>query len=331
VAVRAESNQEPWPQGFRGESPGGCRFALAGPGKVGTSLALWLIAGGAELAAVASRDPRRPLDGRLPAAPRLPLGELSSAGLDLLLLTVADPALSAVAEQLAARPQARVVLHASGPLDARPLHPLRRLGSEVGTLHPLRAFPEVLAAPAPGTFYGLDGDPGAVALGRRLAAAWDGEAAVVPAERRALYHLAATLAAGGVTTVVAAIAELIERAGLPEELLAANLRLMDGALEATRRAVRERAAAAELDRAITGPAARGDLATLELQREALRALAPELLPLVAALQDEALRRGRRLRRRAAPGAEAREMGDEIDQKAISSLRQTPPVRNPERE
>lgn len=321
--MRAEINQDPWEQGFGAGSLAGLRFSLAGPGRVGSSLALWLVAGGAELAAVAGRDGGRPLDARLPAAPRTPLAELASEGQDLLLLTVSDPAIGPVAELLAGRPQARVVLHASGPFDAAPLAPLARAGSEVGTLHPLRAFPEVLAAPAAGTFYGLGGDPGAVALGRRLAAAWGGRAAVIEGERRRLYHLAATLAAGGVTTVFAVVAELLATAGLPGDLLEADRRLMDGALEAVRLAAREGAAPERFDRAITGPAARGDRATLEDQRTALAALAPELLPLVAALQDEALRRGRRLRGEAPESPGSREKGDEMDGKAISSLRPSP--------
>ena len=49
-------------------------------------------------------------------------------------------------------------------------------------------------------FFAVDGDPEARALAGRLAAAWGGTAAEVPAEARPLYHFAATLAAGGVVT-----------------------------------------------------------------------------------------------------------------------------------
>lgn len=324
----AESNQDPVSPGFAeaglaGDRLTGLRFALAGPGRVGTSLALWLAAAGAELVAVAGRDRAKPPDPRLPPAPLLWLGELASEDCDLLLVTVADPAIEAVAEELARRPQAKVALHAAGPFDARPLAPLRRAGSAIGAFHPLRAFPAVQEAPAAGTFYGLAGDPGAVALGRRLAAFFGGRCGVVEGERRQLYHLAATLAAGGVTTVLAAMAELIAAAGLPADLLEAELRLMDGALAAVRRAALAGEGIEAFDRAITGPAARGDLATLERQREALGGLAPALLPLVTALQDEALRRGRRLRAAAGLGSESREIGDESGAKAISSPRETP--------
>ena len=324
---------------------------------MGTSLALWLVAAGARLVAVAGRDPGRPLDGRLPAVPRVGLADLVSVEADLLLVAVADPALAAVAELLARRPQARVVLHVSGPLDASVLAPLAAkaassvggssargsaaLGSAIGTLHPLRAFPEVLPRPAAGTVYALDGDVEALALARRLAAAFAGQTVEVAGEARTVYHLAATLAAGGVTTVLALLAELLAAAGLPRTLLAANLHLMDGALEAVRRAAREEAEDPEtfdraiFDRAITGPAVRGDLATLARQRAALLAIAPRLLGPIAALQDEALTRGRRLRGEES-GEESgeeplRESSAESANSISSASEKKPPVQNPERE
>ncbi len=285
---------------------------------MGTSLALWLLAAGAELQVIAGRDAGRPLDPRLPKVPRLGLAELASGEADLLLLAVPDGALAAVAEELSSRPQAKVALHVSGPLGAEVLASLRRAGSAIGTLHPLRAFPAVLAQAAGGTFYALDGDATALMLAKRLTRVLGGEVVEVAGERRQLYHLAATLAAGGVTTVLAVIAELVERAALPKDLLGAYLHLMDGALEASRQAAAMRASAEDFDRAITGPAVRGDEVTLERQRAALVAVAPRLLPIVGALQEEALRRGQSLR-----GAAAL--------KAISSENGKPPVLNPERE
>ena len=310
---------------------------------MGTSLALWLVAAGARLVAVAGRDPGRPLDGRLPAVPRVALADLVSVEADLLLVAVADPALAAVAEVLARRPQARVVLHVSGPLDASVLAPLAAKaasparGSAIGTLHPLRAFPEVLPRPAAGTVYALDGDVEALALARRLAAAFAGQTVEVAGEARTVYHLAATLAAGGVTTVLALLAELLAAAGLPRTLLAANLHLMDGALEAVRRAAREEAEDPEtfdraiFDRAITGPAVRGDLATLARQRAALLAIAPRLLGPIAALQDEALARGRRLRGEESGEEPLRESSAESANSISSASEKKPPVQNPERE
>jgi hypothetical protein len=78
-------------------------------------------------------------------------------------------------------------------------------------------------------------------------------------------------------------------ADLPPTLFPAYVRLLRGAVAAVPCVPADVAA---VEAAITGPAIRGDRATLEHQRQALALLAPELVPVVAALQDEAWRRGR---------------------------------------
>jgi predicted short-subunit dehydrogenase-like oxidoreductase (DUF2520 family) len=264
----------------------GLRFSLAGPGKVGSSLARWALAAGAELAAVAGRQPRQ---AAWPGGP--PCGgleDLATAGEDLLLIAVSDGALPAVAGRLARRPQARVVLHTSGSLDASALGEMRTAGSAVGSLHPLKAFPRPLPDPAEarGAFFAVDGDAEAQALACRLAGAWGGVAAEVPAAARPLYHFAATLAAGGVVTLLAAAAEIAGRLGLPPAVARGYLELARGALAAARETLD---AGGPLGAAITGPAARDDRATLERHFEALRRLAPEKLDLAAALARETLR------------------------------------------
>ncbi|HVS03575.1 MAG TPA: DUF2520 domain-containing protein [Thermoanaerobaculia bacterium] len=260
-------------------------LTLVGPGRVGTSLALWAVAAGASLAAVARRRPDQLLHPLLAArvGAVTPLAELASAGQDLLLLAVPDAAVGTVAAQLANRGQARVALHTAGALDAEALAPLRRAGSAVGGLHPLRAFPGALPDPAlaAATFFALQGDRAALRLGHALAAAWGATAAEVAADHRPLYHLAATLAAGGVTTLAAAAAGVAGAVGLPREVAGGYLELARGALAL--------ADPGEPAAAITGPAARGDSRYLD-QLAALRRHQPRLHPLVVLLALESLHR-----------------------------------------
>ena len=255
----------------------GLRFSVAGPGRVGTSLAHWAEAAGAELVATAGRAD---------------LPELETAGQDLLLVAVNDGALADVAAILARRPQARVVLHTSGSLDASVLNPLRP-ASAVGSLHPLKAFPRPLPDPAEarGVFFAIDGDPEAMALAGRIATAWGGVCAEVPPESRSLYHFAATLAAGGVTTLLAAAAEIAGRLGLPEAVAKGYVELARGAVAAAGKTLEE---GRPLASAITGPAARGDRETLARHLEALEKLAPEKLPLAKLLALETLRQTGRI-------------------------------------
>jgi predicted short-subunit dehydrogenase-like oxidoreductase (DUF2520 family) len=227
------------------------------------------VAAGAELVAVTGRDG---------------LAGCGSGGQDLLLIAVPDGVLAEVAERLATRPQAAVALHTSGSRDAAVLAPLRASGTAAGTLHPLKAFPRVLSAPeeARGVFFALDGEPAALELARRLVAAWGGVAGEVPPAARPLYHFAATLAAGGVATLLATAADLAARAGLPPEVARGYLELARGTVAA---AIATPAPGA----ALTGPVARGDLATVQAHFEALRAAAPERLDLARELARETLR------------------------------------------
>ncbi|HTG33662.1 MAG TPA: DUF2520 domain-containing protein [Thermoanaerobaculia bacterium] len=262
----------------------GLRFSVAGPGKAGSSLARWAMAAGAELVAVAGRRVGEPA---WPGGPeRVALADLDTAGQDLLLIAVGDGAVAEVAARLAARPQARVVLHTSGSLDASALAPLRA-GSKIGSLHPLKAFPQPLPDPAEGrgVFFAVDGDPEARELACRMAGAWGGVAAEVPAEARPLYHFAATLAAGGVVTLLAAAAEIAGGIGLPEEVTRGYLELARGSLAAAARALDE---GKPLAAAITGPVTRDDRETLRKHLAALGSLTPEKLPLAIFLLGEIL-------------------------------------------
>jgi predicted short-subunit dehydrogenase-like oxidoreductase (DUF2520 family) len=234
------------------------------------------VAAGAELVAVTGRDG---------------LAGFGSGGQDLLLIAVPDGVLAEVAERLATRPQAAVALHTSGSRDAAVLAPLRPSGTAAGTLHPLKAFPRVLSAPeeASGVFFALDGEPAALALARRLVAAWGGVAGEVPTAARPLYHFAATLAAGGVATLLATAADLAARAGLPPEVASGYLELARGTVAAAIASSPRAPGLAAALAAITGPVARGDLATVQTHFEALRATSPERLDLARELARETLR------------------------------------------
>ncbi len=217
-------------------------------------------------------------------AEAVPFAELASADADLLLIAVPDRALPGVAARLARRRQAPVALHTAGGQGASTLLPLREAGSAVGTLHPLLAFPEVLPDPeaARGAFFAIDGDEPARALAQRLAESWNGTAAEVPEALRPLYHLAASVAAGGVVTLLAVAQEIAERTGLPAAAVPGYFRLAAGAL----------AAAVHRDdpgAAITGPAARGDRETFGCYLPLLEGAAPDLVAPVVSLALETLR------------------------------------------
>jgi predicted short-subunit dehydrogenase-like oxidoreductase (DUF2520 family) len=262
------------------ESPlTGLRFSIAGPGKVGTSLAAWSVAKSAHLETEAGRGALRTLE---------------TAGQDFLLLAVPEAQMATAAAELSEHRQASFVFHTAGSLGSDALAPLSANGSRCGVLHPLKAFATALPEPSEGhgVTFGWSGDPATLPLARRLVSAWGGILVEIPDELRPVYHLAATFAAGGVVTLLSAACELATRLGLPPEVAAGYFTLARGSLEAA--AKQEAAAPGRAAAALTGPIARGYARGIERSLEELSRWAPEKQPLAVAVAFEGVRQLRRL-------------------------------------
>jgi predicted short-subunit dehydrogenase-like oxidoreductase (DUF2520 family) len=247
------------------------------------------------------RNPRHPRAGR-PALPPTALigrgrmgGALeragSAAGLDLraagrddfqdaarearvALLCVPDAEIAGACERLAACvPPLEFVGHVSGATGLGALEAAAAHGARTFSLHPLQTVPDP-ATDLTGTPAAIAGsDAEATELARELARALGMEPFEVPEQARAAYHAAASMASNFLVALEECAAEVLEAAGVeqPRELLT-PLVLRTAANWA------ERGGAA-----LTGPIARGDTATIDRHREALRSTAPELLEVYEAL------------------------------------------------
>lgn len=96
----------------------------------------------------------------------------------------------------------------------------------------------------------------------------------VAARDRALYHAAASMASNFLVTVEASAERLAAEAGVERDLLVPLVR-----------ATVENWAALGPEQALTGPVARGDEATIALQREAIADRVPDVLELFDALVE----------------------------------------------
>ena len=248
------------------------RFSVIGPGRVGASLAAWIEGRGGHLIAWSRRSDVETGPPFLRQG-RRNVEEISTLSLDLLLICVPDWAVAGVARSLG-RVEARVALHVSGSLTAESLGPLRREQTAIGSFHPLWAFARAQPFPPRGLTIGIDGEPAALATGQRLAQAFGAAAYEIPAEARLIYHLAATLAAGGVATVAATAAALARAQGLPEALGDGFRALAESALGGL--------SSPRLDHGFTGPVARGDADLVHAEWREL-ARFPSFEPLVREL------------------------------------------------
>jgi predicted short-subunit dehydrogenase-like oxidoreductase (DUF2520 family) len=196
-----------------------------------------------------------------------PLGRgASPAGAGLVLLCVPDGEIARAAAAVAAR-DGLLVGHCSGATGLGVLAP-----HEGFSLHPLMSIPREGARFAGAGCAVAGTTPRALAAARELAARLGMVAARVEDADRAAYHAAASIASNFLVTLETAAERLAASAGVNRELLAPLVR-----------ATVENWAAHGGERALTGPIARGDDATVARQRAAVAERAPELLELFDAL------------------------------------------------
>jgi predicted short-subunit dehydrogenase-like oxidoreductase (DUF2520 family) len=198
-----------------------------------------------------------------------PLGRGANGdGADVVLLCVPDREIAGAAKLIA--PGRAVVGHCSGltPLDALAPH-------ERFSVHPLMTVADGAAPKFADAGAAIAGStPRALELAAELAGALGMHPVQIDDRDRAAYHAAASIASNFLITLEAAAERVARTAGVERDLLVPLIR-----------ATVENWAELGPERALTGPVARGDEATVALQREALEARAPDLLPLFDALAE----------------------------------------------
>jgi predicted short-subunit dehydrogenase-like oxidoreductase (DUF2520 family) len=173
---------------------------------------------------------------------------------DLVLLCVPDGAIAEVAARVEPGPW---VAHVSGATPLAALEPHGRRFS----VHPLQTFTRDRGAEQlDGAWAALTGESGdSLARARWLAETLGLRAFVLADSDRPLYHAGAVIASNYLVTLQRAAARLFEAAAAPPEAL---VPLMSRTIENGFQ--------------LTGPLARGDRATIESHRAAIRARHPEL-------------------------------------------------------
>jgi predicted short-subunit dehydrogenase-like oxidoreductase (DUF2520 family) len=245
---------------------GTVRVIIAGPGRAGGALALAANRAGHEIVGLLARDP-----SSVAVASLLDVAFLSwdqpLPTADLLVIAVRDDAIADVCNRLAPfAGDVAAAIHLSGLTSVAVLAPMAERGLETGSLHPLQTLPTAIrgAESLAGSYAALtaEGDLAlqlfgfAQSIGMRVFDLADGD--------KALYHAAAAASSNYVVAALDVAVRLYEAAGVDPvvagpliESVVANVLAMGGA-------------------ALTGPIARGDVATVAGQVAAIERRAPEV-------------------------------------------------------
>lgn len=248
------------------------RVSFVGAGKVGCSLARYLAEGATagekdvELAGFASASPESARAAAGFAGGRaFSCAAEAAAASDLVFVTTPDARIADVAAELARACEEgqldladKVVAHCSGACASSLLAPVRAHGALACSAHPLYAvssrfncWRELSRA-----WFTLEGDDGAVSLVEGLLAARGNHVGRIPASQKTRYHAAAVMASNLVVGLYDMAASELATCGFaPEDAEAALAPLFLGNAE--------HIAGAGVEASLTGPAARGDKATIE--------------------------------------------------------------------
>ena len=246
-------------------------LSIIGGGNVGRTLGrLWHAGGMFDIRDVMCRTP----DSAMRATAFIGAGRAIAAfenlqAADVYMITTSDDGIASACAALAQTGllhAGSVVFHCSGARQSRELADAHACGAAVASIHPIRSFasPDTVAAGFSGTYCGVEGDPRAIDVLERYFTAIGARLVAIDAECKILYHAAAVFASNYLPTLLAAAQQAYVAAGIPP----------DTALQMMERLVREtvdnifRLGPAK---ALSGPIARGDTATVEKQQSAVSA------------------------------------------------------------
>jgi predicted short-subunit dehydrogenase-like oxidoreductase (DUF2520 family) len=242
------------------------KVAIIGVGRLGSALALKLKSAGFAITFILDNDVEKATkiafttDSKVLVASWERLQEV-----DILFLTVPDDEIASLAKDLARLSfdwKDKTVIHCSGVTTVEVLSCLKDKGAKTLSLHPLQTFPE---SPQPERFYeiycSVEGED--YELGARLVKALRAIPFKIASEQKALYHAGACLASNYVYSLLSAAEMTMVRAGIEQDTAhQALLPLVSGTVQSYEQL--------PVPQGLTGPLARGDIATVRKHLQALR-------------------------------------------------------------
>jgi predicted short-subunit dehydrogenase-like oxidoreductase (DUF2520 family) len=264
------------------------KVALVGCGRVGTAIALGLKRAGYSIVAVQDTSPSAERRARRLLLPRPLTPNPQPLTPDLVLLATPDsrivPAWQGLTRTLV---PGQAIVHFSGALSSRVFSNAEPRRITALALHPVMTFSGQRRIDSfAGTYFTLEGNPEAIALGHRLVRALGGKAIVLRARGKPLFHAACVMVSNLIVALIDAGLETCASAGIKPRQSA---RVLEPLINRTLGNIRRSGTGP----ALTGPVVRGDVATVRCHIAALRRSNPELVPLYLELSRRALSLARR--------------------------------------
>ncbi|WP_300668378.1 DUF2520 domain-containing protein [Desulfoluna sp.] len=257
--------------------------AVVGCGRVGTSLVVHLNRVGYPICGVASRSlgSAEKAAGLVPGTPFSTDPVDVTPGADVVFITTPDDSIAEVAVALAERggfKEGASVFHCSGSLPSTLMAAVKEAGALIGSMHPLQSFAgtDLVVNPFDGIIMSVEGDDKSVEMALSMAADLGAKGLTIATHAKTMYHAAAVVASNCFVTVQDMAWTFIRDAGVSEQDAWSVLGpLIEGTLDNIKKVGPVEA--------LTGPIARGDVATIDAHLDKIAEMQPDLTSLYKAL------------------------------------------------
>ena len=267
------------------------KIGFIGVGVLGKGLALALADRGYRVCASYSRRSQSSqwLSERIPGCSVAASAQALAHSADLVFITTPDAAIPQVCAEVSWRPEQGVV-HCCGAESRGILESAARRQARTGAFHPFQTLaglkdPAEASARLTGVSFAVEAEGWLADLLSQMARDLGGSPVAIPEGDRPLYHASAVLACAHLAALMHGAVTLWERMGYDSsDALEAIYPLARATLDLVFKSGVKDGVAASL----TGPAFRGDAATIQAHLDALSQRATELLPVYAALTATSL-------------------------------------------
>ena len=262
------------------------QVGIVGTGPLARSLAFALTSSRHHIHTVMSRSRKKAIDTarEMGAEHGIQLLDPIPEGVNTLFICVPDDSISNVAQSISTLPYpwpGVLAIHTSGALSSSVLSPLKQVGAHTMSFHPVQTFSKGAITSFAHIYIGIEGDDTGTETGKILAEDLGATPLVLSSTEKVIYHAASVFASNFLVVATSIACDLLESINMDRESAHA---LLAPLIEQTCKNLVNNMP----ENVLTGPAARGDLKTIEQHTHSIRQDVPDFRSIYLHLTREAI-------------------------------------------